>query len=208
MRLSVDTDIELNEPHCGLGLVTWYRVRVTEKDRRGSFRTVGRLRAARLHLGLAADLNLPWERVFGTSLGELGALCRVFLNPEQDDLRPAFQVALGRDLMFIESVRMDTTRRGRNIELAAVRRLVDVLGAGCELAILPYASNAEALLWSRLGFQVSTPGEEEGFMHLACGGEQPRTLETDVPGEFQVVPVRRAPAHRNNRACVTRCVSV
>jgi hypothetical protein len=58
-----------------------------------------------------------------------------------------------------------------------VRRLCDTIGEGCELAVMPYES--EIAHWQRLGFILTTPERQEGYLHLSLGAKSPRVVATD-----------------------------
>jgi hypothetical protein len=58
---------------------------------------------------------------------------------------------------------------GRNIDLALLRRLRDTIGEGCELAVMPYESESDIAHWQRLGFILTTPERQVGYLHLSLG---------------------------------------
>jgi hypothetical protein len=109
--------------------------------------------------------------------GELEALYDVFF--EDAWFREQFTMGAGSDLLFVNHMELKPGWEGRNIELALVRHLSDTIGEGCELAVMLYEAESELALWQRLGFILTTPQRQEGYLHLSLAAKSPRIVATD-----------------------------
>jgi hypothetical protein len=181
MKLTITSDIGLEGPEKS-GYITWLDVRVSEGPE-----TVAHARVALVHVGEISDAaGDVWPAVAGTPLE---AVHDVYFN--QGWYSEEFADGAGIDLLYVESVSVDESWRGRNLDLAIVRRLCDTLGSGCQLAVMPYRSAMTAASWSRLGFNISTPGRPSGLMHMKLGYRHAR-IEATNTGDFEVLPVHEA----------------
>lgn len=176
LRVIVETELSLGEPDVDQGLVTWFGVRIMAGHGDESVE-IGQARVARVHVGEASNRGEGLYDVLDADSGELEALYDVFF--EDDWFREQFTMGAGSDLLFVSHVDLKPGWEGRNIDLALVRRLCDTIGEGCELAVMPYESESEITLWQRLGFAVTTPGQQEGYLHLSLGAKSPRIVATD-----------------------------
>lgn len=185
MKAIVETELSLDEPTADQGLVTWLSVRVVEEldGREGAVAV--RARVARIHVGVAADAGERLQEVLDVEGGELEALYATFF--EEDWFLEQFTEGAGSDLLYLSDVRVEPEWRGRNVELALVRRLCDTLGQGCELAVVPNGGDVTADRWQRLGFSA-TSGEGARFLHLPLGHRQARVVLADDSRSFRVVP--------------------
>jgi hypothetical protein len=186
VRAIIEAELILEEPSADRGLVTWFDARVLEgHDDDGDDRVVARARVARIHVGQAADLGESLHDVLDADSGDLEALYGVFF--EGDWFAEQFSEGAGSDLLYVSEVTVDPGREGRNIELALVRRLCDTLGQGCEVAALPYESEAETERWQRLGFSITTPGQPAGYLHLPLGVRQARVVPDEDLSSYKIV---------------------
>jgi len=191
VELSITTKIDLDEPTVGGGFITWFRFQIQqeadhEDESPPKLEIVGQGQIAIVHLSMIADAEVKVWATLDADSSEMEALYSVYF--EKDDLRREFIAGFGHDLLYIREVLIEPAWQGRNVELAAVRRLCDTVGYGCELAIIPYSSMQEVRAWERIGFEVSTPGKRIGLMHMNLGFLYPRIVDPDGTGRFKVMP--------------------
>ncbi len=205
MKLSIHADIELDTPDsASRAYVTWLGVQIVESNHsapdndtarpgtnlkvpafephRG--RIYGTARVAVVHVGEIAD-----------AYGDLfPALRKMKLESLGDAYfahgwyRDEFADGAGIDLLYIESIEIDASHRHKNVDLAAVRRLCDTLGSGCQLAVLRYGDALAAGHWRQLGFTATTPGRTNGFMHMKLGYRHAQVVDASGSGDFEVLP--------------------
>jgi len=184
LRVFVETELSLGEPNVDEGLVTWFDVRVTAGEGADSA-VIANARVARIHVGEASNLGEPLYHVLDADSGGLEALYDVFF--EEDWFREQFTMGAGSDLLFVSQLDLKPGWEGRNIDLALVRRLCDTIGEGCELAVMPYESEPEIAHWQRLGFILTTPERQVGYLHLSLGTKTPRIIAIDSDfGSYRV----------------------
>jgi hypothetical protein len=195
VKLVITTEIDLEEPTVDRGFITWFSVRInpdTDSDPDATIPTdpsprfIGRGSIAIVHIGRIADTGDDLLDALDADSGDLETLYHVYFD--DGGLKEQFFVGFGHDLLYVRELVIDPDWRRRNIELAVVRRLCDTLGQGCELAVMPYDSPEEARAWEQMGFQVSTPGEPSGLMHLGLAYRHPRIVDDDTGGRFNVLP--------------------
>lgn len=190
MHLRVSTEIPLSEPNVDCGLITWFTIEILDDhDDDGNetnAKLVGHVRAARIHTSHAFDSGEPiWEALDADS-GELEALDDVFFDDGW--LKEEFYDGVGADILYVSEIDIEAAYKHRNIDLAVVRRLCDTLGQGAALAVVPYASPQEIAHWERLGFEVATPGANEGYVCLRLANRTARVNDPDKRGHFKVLP--------------------
>lgn len=177
MKLSVTTDIDLEGPQKS-GYVTWLDVKVGD-----GARAYGTARLALVHVGEIADAaGEVWPALHGT---RLEALHDVYFT--HGWYRDEYADGAGIDLLFIDHITIDEQHRGKNLDLALVRRLCDTLGSGCQLAVVAYPDAERAARWAKLGFAISTPGRTSGLMHLKLGYRHARVVDATGAGDYEVI---------------------
>lgn len=177
MKLSVTTDIDLEGPQKG-GYVTWLDVTLSDDGR-----SYGTARVALVHVGEISDAaGEVWPALHGTSLEPLHD---VYFS--QGWYKDDYADGAGIDLLYIEHITVDESHRGKNLDLALVRRLCDTLGSGCQLAVVSYADAIKATHWGRLGFSISTQGRPSGLMHMKLGYRHARVVDATGSGDYEVV---------------------
>lgn len=177
MKLSVSTVIDLEGPQKS-GYVTWLDVTLSDDNR-----AYGTARVALVHVGEISD-----------AAGEVWpALHKTRLEPIHDVYfaqgwyKDDFADGAGIDLLYIDHVTVDEAHRGKNLDLALVRRLCDTLGSGCQLAVVAYPDAERTAHWSQLGFAISTPGRPSGLMHMKLGYRHAHVIDRTGSGDYEVV---------------------
>jgi hypothetical protein len=186
MKLTISGTIELDQPAGSASYATWLDVLI-QNDARSALQTgttCGVARIAVVHVGEIADaLGDICPALRGT---RLEALADTYF--EQGWYRDEFSEGAGIDLLFVESIAIDAAHQHKNLDLAAVRRLCDTLGSGCQLAVMPYGDALVASHWGRLGFALSTPGRTNGLMHMKLGYRHAKVVDATGSGDFEVLP--------------------
>ena len=177
MKLSVASDLDLGTT-ADDRFVTWLDLAARD----GAVQTA-RARVALVHVGeIADDHGDLWRALHGSGLAHLHD---VYF--QQGWYKDAYAEGAGIDLLFVSSLEVASQARGRNLDLAVVRRTCETLASGCQLVVLPYANPLEAAHWAQLGFEISTPGRASGLIHLAMGTRHPQVIDRLGDGSFEVV---------------------
>jgi hypothetical protein len=184
MELRIATSTTLHRPNADAGFVTWLDVQIIDdpEDDDAAEVPIGRIRAAIIHVGEAGS---ELYDALDADSGELEALYDVFF--EENWFKEEFFHGLGPDMLYISDTEVAPGWKERNVDLAAVRRLCDTLGHGCELAVMEVEDRKEAERWIRMGFERSPTPEEWGLYHMRFAFTQP-LVEDDDDGSFKVVP--------------------
>ncbi len=183
MKLSITSDIEL-DPRSDDRFVTWLDV-----SARDGAVVQGHARIAVVHVGeIADDHGDVWRALHAAGLGHIHDTYF-----EDGWYKDDFADGAGIDLLYLENVDVDDRVRGRNLDLAMVRRLSDSLGSGCQLVVKPYTSALEAAHWACLGFEISTPGRSRGLLHLKLGLRHAPVIDTTGQGHFEVLGANVSP---------------
>ena len=95
---------------------------------------------------------------------------------------------MAHDLVYFQKIEMDPDYIQRNVDLAMVRRLCDVIMHGAGLVVIPFSSPESIAHWMQLGFVMSTPDAEQGYLHLDLDVRRPRVDDPDKPGYFRLLP--------------------
>ncbi|MBI2392814.1 MAG: hypothetical protein HYV09_24730 [Deltaproteobacteria bacterium] len=186
----MSTETQLDEPDADGGLISWLDIEIVESGAREDEASVGRGRAAIIHAAVAGDELCD---AMDADSGELEALYSVYFDGEW--LKDEFAEGFGHDLLYVSELELAPVWRGRNIELAVVRRLCDTVGSACALVVVPYANEAEAAHWRAMGFEKTSGAK--GLMHLRQAFEQPRVVRDGYDDErFRVEPVDSADKRR------------
>ena len=186
VRVIVETDFLLDEPTVDFGFVSWFEIRLVKHVAAddSELRT-GTARAARIHVGEVINAGETLYDVLDADSGELERLHAVFLD--EGGFRDEFRQGAGNDLLYLSHVTLEPRWQDRNVELAFMRRLCDTLGQGCEIAVVPSESDAEAARWERMGFQRLASDPACGLLYLPLAMQQARVVAT-AESTFKVVP--------------------
>jgi hypothetical protein len=114
----------------------------------GTARRVGKVHAYRIHADLAARHGEPLSDVCDAHSHALHACHRLFYEPDGYHFRDRFG-AVECDCLVVDYVVLHPRWRGLRLGLLAVRKLLDLLGGGCGLAVaevLPLNPQARDLL--------------------------------------------------------------
>src|SRR4051812_14523947 len=106
------------------------------RDHDGQVSTVGRVRAFRIHVGLARQGGESVFDVCDAHSEEMHALYPALFDPVEDDLKEAVVRqfdALDPDVLVLDWVLLHPRWRGLKLGLLAARRMADLLGGGCGL---------------------------------------------------------------------------
>lgn len=188
MHVTFEGEITLSDPSTDAGFLTWIQAKIfhTVAEEEGS-QQIGSVRVALIHVDDACEAGELYDALDADS-STLEGLYDVFFD--EAGLKGEFSEGAGEDLMYFETIDLAPEWQGRDLELLVVRRLIDALGHGAELVVLPYQGQSRHQ-WERIGFEVTreAQGEESGLMHLMRAFQQPKVLasEDDVP-TIQVVP--------------------
>ncbi len=177
----ITSQIGLEEPSAWGGLLTWLDIQIGDEDERERRSNYGRARVALVHAGAAA--STLWE-VLDEESEELSALYARYFDGGW--VKEEFE-GIATDLMYVDELELDDSHKGRNIELAIVRRLCDTIGSGCAIAVVPYESDEDIELWQKMGFKVTEPGAMPGTMHILSAFVQPRVCGPNETGHFWTV---------------------
>lgn len=181
MKLTISGSIELDQPSDSASYLTWLDILIRNDAKTA---TCGVARVAIVHVGEIADaLGDLYPALRGTTLE---ALADTYFS--QGWYKDEFAEGAGINLLYVESIEIDEAHRHKNLDLAAVRRLCDTLGSGCQLAVMPYRDALVASHWGRLGFALTTPGRMNGLMHMKLGYRHAKVVDATGSGDFEVLP--------------------
>ncbi|HVV81875.1 MAG TPA: hypothetical protein VHE35_02305 [Kofleriaceae bacterium] len=189
LSIRVETDIEVGEPDEDAGLVTWWDVSITwaAPDGEGAPTSIGKVRAATIHVGAALNAGVAMADVLDADSAELEALYDVFFDGNV--LREEFESGVGDGLLYIADIEMPDVWRQRGADLAVVHQLGDAIGMGCGLIILPPDASAQEARWARLGFEATS---EAGYLYREQSVVSPRVVAA-ADDCFEVIPGRQPP---------------
>lgn len=188
MPLHVSADIQLSEPTVDCGLVTWFHIDILDDDRDDGSEPIraGHTRVVRIRASHAADnYESLWETIFAGS-GELEAIYEIFYHDR--GLKKNFSDGSSADVLYVSEIDLEPAYEHRNIDLALLRRLCDTICHGSALAVVDYTSQHDIAHWERLGFEVATPGADEGYLFLRLTHRTARIDDPDKPVHFKVLP--------------------
>jgi hypothetical protein len=99
---------------------------------------VGKVKAYRVHTDLARQVGESVFDVCDAHSQELHEVYAVLFNPAEDDLKAAIRGrfdAMDSDVLVLDYVLLSPRWRGLKLGLLATRKLIDLLGGGCGLAV-------------------------------------------------------------------------
>jgi len=176
MTLRLTTHTCLTRPDVEDGFVVWSDVALVRMEDDDHVEPMGSTHAAVIHAGAASAVSSRIHDVLEAESAELYSLYGLYLDDE--GLKREFATGVGPNLLYIRTVELLPEFAGRNIEYAIVRRLCDVLGGGCAIAVIRCGDASDSERWKALGFQVSRPG----VMHAWLGNDPPELVEVDGQG--------------------------
>jgi hypothetical protein len=167
LTLDIQTTLLLDEPTSDDGFVTWLEAAVIDDDFTAEHTTkVGHAHVALVHVGMIADAGRSLRDVLHADSGELAILYEIYF---EDDWIRGDLIAGGKgsDLLYVSELELDVAYTGRNVDVAIILRLCDTLGAGCAIAVVPYAPDDELERWFAAGFKVTEPAQpgDVGYLH-------------------------------------------
>lgn len=192
VRLRFTTETRLDEPDADGGFISWLDIEILERDANDGELVVGKARAAIIH---AAVAGRGLYDAMDADSGELEALYSVYFDDGY--FKEQFAEGVGSDLLYVSDIELAPAYRGKNIELALVRRLCDTLGSGSELVVVPYGDEAEAAHWRAIGFR-KTRGAP-GLMHLNQAFVHPRVVRDDRDDRFRAFRAKPTSAAEKRR---------
>jgi hypothetical protein len=188
MRMHVSADIPLSEPNVDSGYVTWFSIDVIDviDDDGTEFKRIGHARVARIHAENVQDHRESLLDALDADDGELQGLYEVFY--EDGWLKESVTDGVDHDVVYVQKIEMDADYIHRNVDLALVRRLCDIIMHRAGVVVIPYTSPEKISHWMKLGFVVSTPEAPEGYLHLNLDIRRSRVDDPDKPGHFRFLP--------------------
>jgi hypothetical protein len=106
--------------------------------RDGKVSTVGLVQAYRIHIDLAEEAGERIFEVCDSHSQEMHEVYAALFDPHTDDLkeevRASFDV-FGSDLLVLDYILLSPRWRGLKLGLLAARKMIDLLGGGCGLAV-------------------------------------------------------------------------
>lgn len=162
---------------------------------------VGRVRAMRLHADLAWRDGVSVRAVCRAHSVELHRLYAALFDHEEDDLcltvRAQFDTAAS-DVLILQGIALHPRWRGLRLGLLALRRLLDLAGGGCGLAIAafrPMTPDAAAAL-----------GVPPAWAPVAADQEAVRLARTRLRQHFARLGFERIPGTRLHGVAPARLV--
>jgi hypothetical protein len=182
------TEIPLAEPDADSGLVTWLDIAIRQGDPDADVR-VGSARLAIIQAAEAVDRGISLVDVLDADSDDLLSLHDVFFDDH--GLKEDFTNGTGLNALYVSSIELMLPWRGRKIEEALVRRVSDLWGQGCAIAIMPLTNPDESRRWLDLGFVVARkPTRDQiGYAYLDLSLAAPEVVVADDDGDrFEIAP--------------------
>jgi hypothetical protein len=176
--LKCSTEIAILEPSVDAGLVTW--LEITVHDAESELAPVGRARVAVIHGGEALNYGESIHDVLDADGQELADLDDVFFD--KDGLKEKYENGMGSDLLYFADLELAAGWQNRMIEQAAARRITEVFGGGCSIAIMTVADLMEAERWEKVGFSMmalAPTASRVGYVAMDLSMKQPRIVERE-----------------------------
>lgn len=176
-------------PNADSGLITWWKVLVTQaKDGPGPAMVVATARAAMIHVSHALTLGEPLYDVLDADSAELEELYEVFFDPDREEIDDdPTENGIGDGMLYVTDLEISNAWRQRNADLAIVGRLAETIGMGCGTVVLEAAESKRAARWSLMGFKPSA--RDRRFQVLDRSMLHPLAVEADVDDRFVLQPV-------------------
>jgi hypothetical protein len=108
------------------------------RDRDDRVATVGKVRAYRIHADLAHQSRESVFEVCDAHSQEMHEVYSALFDPAEDDLKEAIRerfAGADLDVLVLDYVLLSPRWRGLKLGLLAARKLIDLLGGGCALAV-------------------------------------------------------------------------
>lgn len=185
MFVRVEAELALGEPSVDEGYIVWFAGVVMDRDDEGEpGAEMGRVRLALIHTG---DAGGDLYDALDADSGDLEALFGMYF--EDGGLKEKYCEGIGESVLYFDSIELHEPWRGKDIELAVARRLIDALGHGCAIVVMPFQA-PDRTKWERMGFVETAPPGETGWghMHLSQAFTQPRVTGPDEEGRVRVLP--------------------
>ncbi|APR87938.1 hypothetical protein A7982_13287 [Minicystis rosea] len=100
-------------------------------------RTAGRIRATRIHVGLAEEHAENLLDVFDAHSQEMLELYEAIFDHETDEIWDSVaEKTSGQDVLFVNSIELLPRYRGRRLGLQALQRTMEFLGTGCAVTVV------------------------------------------------------------------------
>jgi hypothetical protein len=137
------------------------------RDRDGKVFNVGIARAYRIHAGLAEQAGEPLFDVCDCHSQQMYELYAALFDSGTDDIREDVRVTFDvfdGDILLLDYVLLSPRWRGLKLGLMAARKVIDLLGGGCGLAVSwAYPLNPDADEFARVpaGWIPRHAGEDE-----------------------------------------------
>jgi len=124
------------------------------RERDGELRRVGKVKAYRIHADLARQAGESLFDVCDAHSQEMLDVYAALFDPATDDLQDAIRDQIDgfdSDVLVLDYVMLSPKWRGLKLGLLAARKLIDLLGSGCGLAVSwVYPLNGEASEFARV----------------------------------------------------------
>jgi hypothetical protein len=111
-------------------------IRCTRDDEKVA--TVGKVKAYRIHADLARQAGETILDVCDAHSQQLHDVYATLYDPTEDDLKEAIRErfdAVSSDVLVLDYVLLSPRWRGLKVGLLAARKLIDLLGGGCDLVV-------------------------------------------------------------------------
>lgn len=156
------------------------------RDRDGKTFNVGIARAYRIHAALAEQAGEPLFDLCDCHSQQMHELYAVLFDAETDDIREdvraAFDVFDG-DILVLDYVLLSPRWRGLKLGLMAARKLIDLPGGGCGLAVSwAYPLNPDAAEFSKV---------PAGWIPRHAGVDEEREVRRKLRRHFRSMGFRR-----------------
>lgn len=176
--LECKTSFAISEPNVDHGFVTWLEIGVQHIE--SQLGPIGQVRVALIHAGEAMNYGESIHEVLDADSQELTDLDPIFFS--DGALKEAYQNGNGQDIIYFADVNVAERWQDRMIEHAAVRRVAEVFGGGCAIAVIPVDDLHDAQRWESVGFTMiarAPTASRTGYVAMDLSLRQPRMVEND-----------------------------